>query len=202
MATAGVESLEIWTLNDDLQYDESTCKHFKIDASSKESGVIKVKITGLGAEDNVTYASNVPKLTTHGSPSPKAEVELLDLPLEAQAALLGVEYKNGTIKVTSDYNSPYVAIELVGNHIGAGNHKDHIAFPRATVALGDQEMDTREEKAADPKTDSVTFSALADNNGVMYAKGFDGESGWSYETFKSEFLSTASKQTLEKSKTK
>lgn len=188
MATAGVESLEIWTLNDDLQYDESTCKHFKIDGTSKENGLIKVKITGLGAEDNTVYASNVPKLTTYGSPSPKAEVELLDLPLEVQAALLGVEYANGAIKVTTNYSSPYVAVELIGNHIGGGNHKDYIAFPRATVQLGDQEMSTREQKAVDPKTDNVTFSALADEDGSMYVKGYDGASGWNLETFQASFL--------------
>lgn len=190
MATVGVESLTIWTLNDNLVYDESTCKKYTIDGTTEENGVVKIKISGLSSESTPVYASNVPKLTTSGSPSPKAEVELLDLPLEVQAALLGRTYEKGVMTVTSEYTAPYVAIEMIGNHAGAGNRKDYVAFSKATVALGDVEMDTKEEKAADPKTASVTFTALANDKGEMYALGFDGAEDWNHDEFIKGFLTT------------
>lgn len=188
MATVGVESLTIWILNENLEYDESTGKKFVIDGKTKENGVVKIKISGLSPESSPVYASNVPKLVTDGSPAPKAEVELLDLPLEAQAALLGREYKKGVMTVSNKYTSPYVAVEMVGNHAGAGGHKDYIAFSKATVTLGDVEMSTKEEKAADPKGTSVTFTALADEKGNMYSKGFDGANDWNHDDFVAEFL--------------
>lgn len=182
MATIGVESLEVWILDENLEYDDSqkATRHFKIDGSKTASGVINVKVDGLSSSPNPVFASNKPVYTSFGSPSPKAEVELLDIPIEMQAALLGQEVTNGVMSISSEAKNPYVAIELVGNDIKGG--KQHVAFPKAIASLGGEEMKTKEEKGADPKGQSITFTAMADANGEMVYKGYDKAESWQYQT--------------------
>lgn len=195
MATVGVESIEVWILNEEMKWDNTGSPegktHFKIDGSKNASGVINVKVDGLSSDPNVIFASNKPAYTSFGAPSPKAEVELLDIPLEMQAALLGQEVTNNAFSIGSEIKPPYVIVEMVGNDIKGG--KQHVVFPKAIASITSEEMATKEEKGADPKTQSITFTGMADESGQMVYKGYDdkgdGSSGkFNYDTFQGKWL--------------
>lgn len=197
MATVGVESIEVWILEKDGTWDKENtclngntnsgtgtkkCNHWKIDGSENASGVINVKVDGLSSDPNVIFASNKPAYTSFGAPSPKAEVELLDIPLGMQAALLGQTLDKNTFSIGSEINPPYVIVEMIGNDIKGG--KQHVVFPKAIASVTSEEMSTKEEKGADPKTQSITFTGMADKDGKMVYKGYDDNGDGTSGTFK------------------
>lgn len=199
MATVGVESIEVWILEEDGTFDETNsclngaqsgskkCNHWKIDGSENASGVINVKVDGLSSDPNVIFASNKPAYTSFGAPSPKAEVELLDIPLAMQAALLGKTVENNSFSIGSEIKPPYVIVEMVGNDIKKG--KQRVVFPKAIASITSEEMATKEEKGADPKTQSITFTGMADSAGEMVYKAHDTDgSGFTYSTFQGKWL--------------
>lgn len=207
MATVGVESIEVWILEEDGTFDDkNTClngdesceaagtkKHnrWKIDGSANASGVINVKVDGLSSDPNVIFASNKPAYTSFGAPSPKAEVELLDIPLEMQAALLGQTIANNAFSIGSEIKPPYVIVEMIGNDIKGG--KQHVVFPKAIASVTSEEMSTKEEKGADPKTQSITFTGMANKDGKMVYKGYDPTGkgtgpNFTYTTFQNDWL--------------
>ena len=206
MATVGVESIEVWILEDGEKWDDQNtclngntssgsgtkkCNHFKIDGKENASGVINVKVDGLSSDPNVVFASNKPAYTSFGSPSPKADVELLDIPLAMQAAILGQTATDNTFTIGSEIKPPHVVVEMIGNDIKGG--KQHVVFPKAIASVTSEEMSTKEEKGADPKTQSITFTALTDSEGNMVYKAYDPSGtgsgdGFTYTTFQEKWL--------------
>lgn len=207
MATVGVESIEVWILEEDDKWDDkNTClngdetceavgskKHnrWKIDGTANASGVINIKVDGLGADSSPVFASNRLKYNSYGNPSPKAEVELLDIPLEMQAAILGREFANNTYSINSEVKPPHLVIEMIGNDIKGG--KQHVVFPIATATISGMDMATREEKGADPKNQSITFTGLADSKGEMTFLAYDPTGkgtgpDFTYTTFQEKWL--------------
>lgn len=195
MATVGVESIEVWILGEDMKWDTTGSPegktHFKIDGTASASGVINVKVDGLSSDPNVIFASNKPAYTSFGAPSPKAEVELLDIPLAMQAALLGQTLTDNSFSIGSEIKPPYVVVEMIGNDIKGG--KQHVVFPKAIASITSEEMATKEEKGADPKTQSITFTGMADSEGNMVYKAYDPSGtgsgdGFTYTTFQAKWL--------------
>lgn len=143
MATVGVNKLHYAI----LKKDDATGVEYETPV--RIAGVINVNLSRT-TNSNTLYADDSPyeAATSYGGTS--ISIEVADLPLEAQAALLGHELKDGVLIRKSTDQAPYVAI-LFESTLADGTTQ-YVKALKGVFRVPNEEYNT--------KTDSPEFKTL------------------------------------------
>lgn len=138
-------------------------------------------------ETNTLYADDGPFATDVGAPTIKVSIELAEIPLEDQAALLGHTYDstNKTLTSKTSDSPPYVAIMFAGTTSDGGNLG--VKLFKGKFSEPNDNYQTKEENIEwQPQTIEGEFVALKNNSTYKYVQEF--ASGASMDTFFSAVL--------------
>ena len=181
MATVGFEKAIIGILDNTGKATEV----FEVNAA--EGGAINAKVSGLGATNNITYASNVPfHVAAQGVSSPKVELEIADLTAEILEAISGAttDPTTGIMKIGSKTRPPYIALILKSSDKD-GNDL-YFGFMKGKFTRDGFELKTQEDKGVELATDSISADFIARSSDEwVYAQGSTASTGFTPEAFKS-----------------
>lgn len=168
MATLGFKSIEIGIHDGDT---ENVTKIFKIDA--EEGGAIEAKLSGLAAQVNALWASNVPfHVDASGTGTPQLEVSAADLTEEIAAAISGATFEDGILKLGKDAKAPYVSVLLEAD--GIKNDSIYIALLKGKFGHPDgADLKTGDDKGKEADTTDSSFTGQFVNrklDGYTYFK--------------------------------
>lgn len=182
MATLGFEEVIIGIHEGDT---ETIKKEYVINATV--GGAIEAKVSGLQAEVNTLYASNVPFFASSiGTGTPKLDLDTADLSDEIVAALSGATVEKGIIKLTAKSAAPYVSVILKAQ----GLHGDdiYIALPKGKFGHPDgANLKSAEDKGQEPDTSDGSLSGsfvARKSDGLVYAKGRTSVTEFTFAEFK------------------
>lgn len=183
MATFGFEEIQIGIHDGET---ETITKVFTINA--KEGGAIEAKLSGLQAQVNTLFASNVPfHASATGTGTPKLDLDIADLSEEATAAISGAVMEAGVIKLGSKTNAPYVSVILKSK--GMKSDDIYIALLKGKFGHPDgANLKTAEDKGQEADTTDSSLSGTFVNrklDGFAYFKGRTSNKDFTLEAFKS-----------------
>jgi len=183
MATLGFEEVMIGIHDGDTETIKTV---YTINA--QEGGTIEAKLSGLQAQANTLYASNVPFFVSAvGTGTPKLDLDTADLSDEVIAAISGATFENGVIKLGADTVAPYVSVILKTK--GLKNDDIYIGLLKGVFGHPDgADLKTAEDKGqeADTTDGSLSGSFVSRKlDGLVYAKGRTSNTGFDFEQFKS-----------------
>lgn len=182
MATLGFEQVKIGIHDGDT---ETINKVYTINASN--GGAIEAKLSGLQAEVNTLYASNVPFFASSvGTGTPKLDLDTADLSDEIIASLSGATIgEDGIVKLTAKSTAPYVSVILKAQ--GLSGEDIFIALPKGKFGHPDGlDLKSAEDKGQEPDTTdgSLSGSFVARKlDGLVYAKGRSNVTGFTEKAF-------------------
>lgn len=164
-ARVGFESMEIAILDNDGTVVETH------EINAAEGGTISASISGIGAQTNTTYASNVPfYVVSQGTGTVEAEVEIADLPYDVLTKVAGLETNaDGLIIGGAKNRPPYVAL-IFKSHNKEGKAQ-YFSILKAKGSYDSFEMNTQEDGGPELATDSITFTAVARGDQNVYVFG-------------------------------
>jgi len=177
MATLGFESVMFGVMDE----NENTTEVYTIDA--QKGGAIEAKLSGLGANMNTIYASNIPfYVSAQGVSSPKLDLDIADIPEDVLNAITGVTVENGIAKLGSNTRPPYVAVILKAK--GAQGDDIYIGLTKGKFGYPDLDLKTGDDKGVELSTDSITGEFIARSDTFVYAKGRTSDQNFQFDTFK------------------
>ncbi|AVD56211.1 MULTISPECIES: major tail protein [Heyndrickxia] len=200
MATLGFKSVEFGIHDGDT---EIVKKIYKLDAN--EGGTIEAKLSGLGAQINALYASNVPFFVdASGTGTPQLEFTAADLSEEIAASISGAVYENGILKLGKDAKAPYVSVLLEAD--GIKNDSIYIALLKGKFGHPDGvDLKTGDDKGKEADTTDSALTGQFVNrklDGFTYFKTRSSNTDFDLQTFRSlvfngynENTQTATQQT-------
>ena len=136
----------------------------------------------VSQETNTLFADDGPYATETGAPEITVSIELAELSLEDQAALLGHTYDstNKTLTSKTSDSAPYVAIMFAGTTSDGGNRG--VKLYKGKFSEPNDDYQTKEENTEwQPQTIEGKFVALKNNSAYKFAQDF--ASGASMDTF-------------------
>jgi phi13 family phage major tail protein len=162
----------------------------------QDGGAMEANITGLGANRNVVYASNVPfYVSAQGTGEPQLEFSVADLSDDILEQVLGeVTNEQGISLVGQDTKPPFVAVILHsadkdGNDLYFGLLKGKFAYP-------DNDLKSNDNSGATLQTDKITGSFVARGlDGYVQARGRSNRPVFTYATFEQFVFHQASATT-------
>lgn len=158
-------------------------QEFTIDAT--QGGAINASISGLGAESQTEYASNIPFLiTTQGVSDVKCSLEVSDI-LNVEGLynqLIGVQTVNGISVVGADTKPPYVSLILISKAKMSGKRM-FMGLTKGVFVHPDIELGTN-ENSAKSTTDKVEGTFISDSRGFVYMSAIEDNTAVTLAKFK------------------
>lgn len=193
MLLKGLESARIGIMNpipygSTNQAEKFTAENiFTID-SSHSGGTISANITGLGAQAQTIYASNVPKqIRANGSGSPALTLGIQDLDFDVLQKITGVvKDATGVYSLGRGMEAPYCAVELVSTD--AGNNHIYLALLKGTFQFVSFNPQTDQANNT-MQTDSIQFTGCARNlDNQVFKFGYEGDPTFSKAAWDSQIF--------------
>lgn len=143
---------------------------FVIEGKTDEGATSSVKISGLAVDPVKTWGSNkVYKISGKGVGDAKAEFDIIDIPDDVMAAILGYNVdSNKIITASSSTEAPECAILI--EDTDARGDKLMLGFLSGKFSYDGVEMSTAKGKAEELKPDAVSFSIGSADNGEFFKK--------------------------------
>jgi phi13 family phage major tail protein len=181
MATLGFEEIMLGIHDGDTEVIDTV---YTINASS--GGAIEAKLSGLQAQANTLYASNVPfYVSAIGTGTPQLDLSTADLSDEILAAISGATLENGIIKLGSKSAAPYVSVILKAR--GLKDDDIYIGLLKGKFGHPDgANLKTAEDKGQEPDTTDGQMTGSFVNrkfDNYVYAKGRTSATGFTFAAF-------------------
>ncbi|WP_445505820.1 major tail protein [Niallia sp. 03091] len=182
MATVGFEKVIINVLDDNEKV--ITDKKFVLDGKNNGNGTVEANITGLAAQLQKIYASNMAiDVSGKGAGDAKIDLSIYDLPDDCLAAVTGLVKEGGIYKLGKDTKAPFCSVECLsadrkGNPI-------HIALLKVKFGMPDNDLKTNDNNEQVTQ-DKITGDAVSRaSDGFVYGKAKEGDTDWSAESWES-----------------
>lgn len=162
-------------------------------ADKKAGGAIEMTISGLSADPQTTWASNVPfHVVQVGTGETTAELGVADL-LDGglYQALMGIEQVEGFNVVGDKTEPPYVSV--IGVTSNRHGNRFFIGLTQGKFSHPDVEVATGEEGGSELKTDSLEGAFVADNRGYTYISAVEDGKDTTLEKFEA-FINKGAKE--------
>lgn len=137
----------------------ATDKKFVIEGKTNEGAVTEFELTGLSKEPTKIYGSNILYYSTNkGVGEVSLKVNILDLPAEAQSAILGYEADADGIQfIGEETTAPDCAIAVESEFLNGD--KAVIALFKGTFAYEGEKGSTNEAEVTISDADELTFTS-------------------------------------------
>jgi phi13 family phage major tail protein len=165
-------------------YDENekVTQQVIIDPTTK-NGTIEMNISGLAAQQNKVYASNIAVYVSQlGTGDVKATFSLFDLTADVKSKILGWASQTAGYAVGSATNPPYVVVDCQVD-LPDGN-TGHIVLLKGKFAFDGDDIKTSDNNGAVPSTDQLQGSFVGRNSdGLVYYVVSEGDTGFTSTAF-------------------
>lgn len=137
-----------------------TDKKFVIEGKTDEGATTEFELSGLSKDPTKIYGSNILYFSTNkGVGEVSLKVSVLDLPLDAQAAILGYkENSDGITFIGEDTTAPDCAIIVESNFLNGDVAA--IALFKGTFAYEGEKASTDEDEVKVSDADELTFTSV------------------------------------------
>ncbi|AXQ79425.1 phage tail protein [Streptococcus chenjunshii] len=163
MSLVGFKKMEIRVLDGKEPTENENV--FSVAGVQDKGATQTANITGLTSEPQKTYGSDVAYFSTQkGVGDVKAELGLIDLPFDLQSTILGrAKGEDGVVTIGADTTAPFCSLTLFSTT--AQGEEVAIGFFKGQFSMESIEIETLTGENPELKTESLTFTALASDDG-------------------------------------
>lgn len=184
IASVGFKKLTIRVL--DKKDAELGTNLFVINGKQNEGGTSTAKISGLAVDPVKTWASNqVYYISGKGVGDGKIDFELVDIPDKVLAKIVGYDIdEKGVITAGSETQAPNCSV-LIEDYDIRGNNL-MLGFMTGVFSYDGVEIETSQGKAAELKSDALSYSIGSADDGVCFKK-YAGTDTAAMTSFRADF---------------
>lgn len=136
---------------------------FVIEGAQGKGATKTAKISGIAATPVKSHGSNIAYyVSSRGVGDVKAEFDVIDIPQNVLAAVLGQKTENGITRVGADTVAPYCSVLLESST--ADGTPFYVGFYKGQFSLEAFDFATLTDKQEELPADSFTFTAIASDD--------------------------------------